>query len=382
MATYNKISDEIPVINVPAEGKTIETQYYIGLEKQDEDKEFINNINEGTIENTTIDWCNIQYNQVDDTAKQIKLITTTNLAENERDCEIRFFNSDFSDNDVKIKIIQAGANFEFAYYNISGTKIIQNNTNETLVISNDNINTASEIFKFKFGKKETQNWITTESNYSLSGTLDNKNINDYFKIYYTGNDNQMVLRLKQPTTCAFNKSSQEGQIICNLNNNQYILQLYLYTEELPLTKIFFAVYSSNKANQIPYWSFEIFTKGTNNTVVSALTGNLSIGIQNNVIDSNIFYNRQNDEINPDGIYAFAQIIDSNLGGLTKTIFENIAEIKINNSTVFTRRNTNKAIYEEIPDVENDLIGSLTGNYLNPYSFSVTGYLIKAREIGR
>ena len=157
MATYNKyISDEIPVINVPAEGKTIETQYYIGLEKQDEDKEFINNINEGTIENTTIDWCNIQYNQVDDTAKQIKLITTTNLAENERDCEIRFFNSDFSDNDVKIKIIQAGANFEFAYYNISGTKIIQNNTNETLVISNDNINTASEIFKFKFGKKENR----------------------------------------------------------------------------------------------------------------------------------------------------------------------------------------------------------------------------------
>ena len=79
---YKKSTGDIPEINVPAVGQSNVTDYYIGLEKQDEDKEFENNLDIGeSIQNTTTEWCNVNFIQNDNTGKRIILETTTNQIE-------------------------------------------------------------------------------------------------------------------------------------------------------------------------------------------------------------------------------------------------------------------------------------------------------------
>ena len=382
---YIKYTGDIPEIEVPAEGNlNIETEYYIGLEKQDETLEFNNNLEneDDIIQNTFKDWCQIIYNRTDNTAKQIILQTKTNKQEQTRECIITFYNSDFPEesNDTKIKVIQQAAQYNYAYYDKYET--LQNtnyNSIETKEITND-LTINENIMIFKFGKKEIQNWIINSSNYSLTGILDNKNLNDYFTITYLGQNGEMGLRLKSITTWNYNKSVQ-GNIICNLNNNQYTFNLFLSTKQIPLTILYFAINQRN-VNNITNWRFDIYI---NNNTTPELSGNLSLS--NLIVQSNIFYDRTEDsaginpqEFAPEGqeVASYAQIVNSNLNGIPIDIFTKITKIEINYRVIFQRPN-NVSILTELSSGYDNILGSQCQNGFTELCNS--GYIINARYIG-
>lgn len=429
MATY-KIYEQVPEIIIDGKsGVYTISNYYLGLERQNDTKSFndvftdeeIDYKNPGIKINTDVTWCDAQYVKLiakDNTALQISFQIESNADVNDRECYLTFYNNDFpKDNDSpKIKIIQKGSDFIPAYYNVrsnnpkypnkSGENFVQY-VSEVMTINATNDNYVYILFKFGSDEVTPNQWeIGNVNRFTLSGKLGDKNISDIlkieidtntsdfsiYKLILNNNNNQISNWI---TDNNYNKRSNNAKI---LYNNKYVLEFTIKTPLPPITYLYVIIeetvvdYINRNPNNISN-VLEFIINKLRYRITWKDNSEETIGsyfAYNGSPDSLKFYNSSNTLIsnsvnNIKGYFYFPYIHnDEEHTGLSQQKFENIKKIEIGYQNQYNQNNftyetfldvgTTNNIYTAIQNAGGgSLTSALSANYFSQ------GYLITVNK---
>ena len=257
---YKKInSNRVELDEFPSSAQNQDLQYFIGVERNDEDKTFNEVYGEynRTIYSLVDSWCKITLTRRDNTALNINIKLEENISEEPRSTAIKFYNEFYDKDNEEIPqliVKQKAAFYPYLYFRndlqstyqyVDNTQNIQQNNeviNIAQILTRSSIN-ETEIFRFAFGKKNKTNWVTNITGFQIVGTLNDVDLNTYLKFSV----NNKILSL-----CVYNKdiykidedSTSQAKILYTMNQNRYTLNVTIKITEPVETDLYFLLESS------------------------------------------------------------------------------------------------------------------------------------------